>query len=90
MNTHADLFNTAATIFQIPPSEITAHTREQRAIEARWCIAWVLRRQGLPLTAIGRHMQRDHTTILSNLRRIKERPDLLALAAQLANVRSAA
>lgn len=54
-----------AQLYKITPSDIRGHQRNRHFVEARWVCAEVLRSQnGLSYPAIGRLLNRDHTTIM--------------------------
>ena len=52
---------------------LAAHTRSAASQRCRAEIMYVLHRCGLSLPAIGRLMERDHTSVLYNVRRVKDR-----------------
>lgn len=61
----------AERAFDVPRAEIAGRSRERHVAQARHAVVWTLR-QATPwsLQTIGRRLgRRDHTTILSSLRR---------------------
>lgn len=58
----------------ITPAQLRGETRSETVVEARARAAWVLRRlTGQSLPAIGRVVNRHHSTICHHLRRVDER-----------------
>ena len=53
----------------LPISTITGRQRTTDVCMVRWAIMDVLRAQGMSLSAIGRLLHRDHSTVISGLRR---------------------
>lgn len=52
-------------IYKVPAEEIRGTCRKRHIVEARWVCAYVLRkRNGLSYPAIGRLLNRDHTSIM--------------------------
>ena len=55
--------------------EILAQIKERRVIEARFTLMLALRKRGLSTPTIGDMLNRDHSTVLSGLRRARDRYD---------------
>lgn len=53
--------------------ELRSRDRHRELVEARQDVALALRRDGWTLTAIGKLLHRDHTTVLHSLRRAEAR-----------------
>jgi len=60
----------ASEAWSIPVSDILGPTRRQRACWARWSAMGALRDMGWSTPAIGRALNRDHTTVLYGLGRL--------------------
>lgn len=75
----------AATAFGLEPRRMRSAVggRTRTRSEARWVAAAVLRGQGLALTACGRAVGLDHSTVLYGLRQIAARPELEAAVARV-------
>lgn len=59
---------------------IYGRDKHTEAVEARAVVCWVASALGLTSTAIGRAMQRDHSTILNATAKVTGSPALLDLA----------
>ena len=55
--------------------ELRSRDRSRELVEARQDVALALRRAGWTLTAIGKLLHRDHTTVIHGLRRAEARED---------------
>lgn len=76
-----ELLTGVAEAFDVPLDEVLTNSRVVELVEARWVIAYVLRtNRRMSLSAIGRRLGRDHTTVMHGLREIEKRPDLVSLA----------
>ncbi|MBZ6377361.1 MULTISPECIES: helix-turn-helix domain-containing protein [Pacificimonas] len=69
-----ELLRLVADEFSIAPLDIRSHRRDIDTTAARWLVCWLARR----LTAysypqIGRALGRDHTTIMSAVRKVDDR-----------------
>lgn len=71
---------TVAPHFDTTANHILSTSRRVNVSSGRHVVCWVMYEMGLPLTAIGTHLGRDHTTVLSSVRRVNTSPDLLDLA----------
>lgn len=71
-NSFEGLLIVAAELFLTTPDEILGKDRTQNVVLARQVVAWVAReRWGLSFPALGRLLgKRDHTTIMSSVRKI--------------------
>lgn len=58
---------------QVTEEELCSRSREQNTLMARAAVMWYLRTAaGLSLSEIGKRMSRDHTSVLSLLRRVHD------------------
>ena len=58
---------------QVTQEELCSRTRERNALTARAAVMWYLRtKAGLSLTEIGGRLNRDHTSVMSLLRRVHD------------------
>lgn len=64
----AVLLRAAADLYGVSPAEILAHDKSRSVSNARHMAAWLLRQKGLSYSAIGRHLGRDHSTVISACR----------------------
>lgn len=62
---------------------IYGRDKHTEAVEARAVVCWVASALGLTSTAIGRALQRDHSTILNATAKVTGSPSLLNLAEQV-------
>lgn len=62
---------TAAKVHNLTVADITGYSRKRHIVRARWAAAWLMRRRGMSLPQIGRHLNRDHTTIFYALRKME-------------------
>lgn len=62
-----------AAEYSLPLATVLGRSRTAHIAHARQALYWALRAQGLSLPAIGRFMQRDHTTILYGIQAHRER-----------------
>jgi hypothetical protein len=70
----------------LDPEMILSRSHLKPYAECRRIVFWILRQYGLSLTAIGRAVERDHTTVLSAIRRLEEDPAELRLATVLGDL----
>lgn len=70
----------AALEFGIHPAEITLETRDYPYVDARGIAMWLLRKAGYSYPRIANLLDRDHTTVIYNVRRVRRNTDLLAIA----------
>lgn len=66
--------------YSVTPDDITGRARHARYTEPRAVAAWLMREHGLPLTRIGTHLNRDHSSIINALRNMSSRPEWLRSA----------
>lgn len=64
-------------------TDITGSDRRRHVTDARHIAAWILRQDDRTYPQIGAALNKDHTTIISGVRRIESDPELLAIAAQI-------
>lgn len=69
-----------AVAYGVTPDDITGKARHARYIEPRAVAAWLMRAHGLPLTRIGTHLNRDHSTVIHAVRNVDARPEWLRSA----------
>lgn len=74
------LIEDVAKLYRTVPTEVMGRGREARIANARHTVYWSLREAGLSLPAIGRVMDRDHSTVLSGIRKVDADPGLLTVA----------
>lgn len=74
--------------YRLPPSLILSPLREARVVRARDALIWCLRDGGLSLPHIGYLVERDHSTVLSALRRLEanQSQHIVAVALSLGHV----
>lgn len=65
------LVRSAADAYRILPSMVLSPLREARVVKARSAVIWVCRDAGLSLPHIGHLMERDHSTVLTAIRRVE-------------------
>ena len=64
-----DVIRTVAQFYHISPADIRGGQRNRLYVDARWVCAEALRRKGrLSFPAIGRLLNRDHTTVMHGCR----------------------
>ena len=61
--TISELITKATHHFDASRSEIMSDAKQRRIVRARQAVAWVASQRGSSLSAIGRVMNRDHSTI---------------------------
>lgn len=64
----------AADLYGVAVADILSPSRDRRVTNARQAACWLLRGHGMSLPAIGRALDRDHTTVLYAVRRIDADP----------------
>lgn len=64
---------TTAARHGIKHAEITSQTHRHAVVLARDEVCFQLRDMGLPFTAIGKHVNRDHTTVIAAVSRHSRR-----------------
>lgn len=74
------LIENVAKLYRTIPEEVMGRGREGALPNARHTVYWCLRQAGLSLPAIGRVMDRDHSTVLSGIRKVDADPHLLTVA----------
>lgn len=73
----------AAATFGLEPEQLLSEDRTRRVADARLVAMGALRMSDMTLPAIARPFDRDHTTVLKNLRRLETTPPLKAYAEQV-------
>jgi len=77
------LVEDAADLYGVSPDAILSTDRHAIVVEARSVIMWSLRQARLSLPHIGHLMGRDHSTVLTALRRVEGDPGQLNEARRL-------
>lgn len=67
-----DIIAGIASEMGVSAEEVIGPCREKRLVEARWVIAHVLRERGNSFPAIGRHLNRDHSSIQHALKKFNQ------------------
>lgn len=68
--TAREAIDAVAALTDIPADQITGARQTRPVMVARSAVAFVLRREGMSFTAIGRRLgNRDHTTVINMVRR---------------------
>lgn len=67
--TYVDTIAQVAAEHRLSKADLTGPCRLRYVCQARWEAMRRLRDKGLPLSAIGRLLNRDHTTVLYGLRK---------------------
>jgi hypothetical protein len=69
--------------FHVPAGTIGAYDRTGRAPDARHACWWALAKCGAPPSWLGRHFERNHSSIWYGVSRVADRPDLQAIVRPL-------
>lgn len=64
----ADILAISAYVFQLPLDRLKSHQRFKPLCRARFACYYVAREQGHSFPAVGRVMDRDHSTVLYGAR----------------------
>lgn len=75
--------NAVASSFGCEPEDILGPSRMRTHADARAVVAHILRSFDLTLVAIGRVIERDHTTVLAACRRVEDDHQLRTVAVEL-------
>lgn len=78
---HERLVAAVADAFVVTPDQLRSDSREPHLVEARWVAAWLLSQEGLSSPAIGRLINRDHSTVLHAIKQVESSADLQEIAA---------
>jgi hypothetical protein len=72
-------------VYAVSPDVILSNKRKAAIVRARQHLYWVLynERSDLSLPAIGRLVNRDHSTVLFGIKKFEEHPDLDAIVKEL-------
>lgn len=68
-----EVIRRVAEMFKVTPQDIVGKARHRILIDARCAVALILRERGLSYPQIGRFMDRDHSTVIHNVRLAHER-----------------
>lgn len=58
--------------YQVKTADIRSKNRHQTLVTIRWVAMWLMYRAGGSTPQIGRWLDRDHTTVMSGLRQIRD------------------
>ncbi|EFQ84736.1 bacterial DnaA helix-turn-helix domain protein [Aeromicrobium marinum DSM 15272] len=72
-----------AVALRIPSTDIYSPRKTLDLVDARHIAFWICRALDVPVTAIGRAMHRDHSTVSSGAQRVTRTPALLRRAEQI-------
>lgn len=82
--TIGDVVRSAAAVTGVPARMIMQYDREPQSIRARRAVIWIARRDmRKTLGEIAYAMDRDHTTIMHNLRLVRDDDDWSAFCAPI-------
>lgn len=79
-----DLVQAAADAYRVLPAMVLSDIRDAPVVKARSAVIYVLRDAGLSLPHIGHLVNRDHSTVLTALRRVEADPGQHIVATALA------
>lgn len=79
--TPSTLITRCADLMGLSEADILGRSRDPRLVRCRWAVALALRWRGESLPAIGRVLNKHHTTVLNGIWRGEVTPRVLALAA---------
>ena len=74
----------AARVFRVPPAAITGPSRNRELVDARAVVCYAGRLLGGSYSGIGRHLGRDHSTVMHACGRVGETPRLRRIATDIA------
>lgn len=74
----------AAASFGVEPEEIMSPTRRRQVVEARHVVCYTGHLLGMPLAHIGRHIERDHTSVMNAVSKVGSDRRLRNIAASIA------
>jgi chromosomal replication initiation ATPase DnaA len=60
----------AGGLFRVTEAQLLGPSRRQEIARARHVVAWLLRQDGFSFPEIGRHIGRDHTSVMNSCRRV--------------------
>lgn len=63
--------------YGVTPNQILREYRTKLPTVARFVAAYLMRKQGMTTIAIGRALQRDHSTVIHGIKRVEASPALL-------------
>lgn len=73
----------AAMRFRVPESRVLDRSRDQAATNARAVACYVARLAGMSSPAVGKHIGRDHSTVLNACARVGESAHLRQIAMEI-------
>ncbi len=76
-----DVLNIVSDVSGIPVEDIVSKSRKKEVATLRHAVSFLLRKQGLTTSAIGKIINRDHATVICGSRKFK---DLLSIKDNLA------
>ena len=76
-----EILRAVSAHFEVAIPLIIGPSRAKEHVRPRLVAAWLMRRYGLSFCHVGRHLgNRDHTTIMSAVKTVEARPELLDIA----------
>ena len=86
-NNDDDIYGVAASIacreYDITLDDLHSRAQNNDVAKARHLTWWLCRQRGLSLSTIGRYAGRDHTTVMSGVRRVERDPVMVMVARSL-------
>jgi chromosomal replication initiation ATPase DnaA len=73
-----------AALLDTTPAQLARRRRTRAIVRVRHEAMWLLERRGLSRSAIGRLLERDHSTVIHGLRRLAADAEAVARLAALA------
>ena len=77
------LISAAGAAYGLDATALLSTSREANTTEARHVAMWLLRQTGMSYPQIGKTFGRDHTTVMSAIRRVNESPVMTEVAKRL-------
>ena len=78
----------AARYMDVSPHAIFTKSRERPVTDARQVVCWVAADAGFSYSEIGRHIKRDHTSVMHAVSKVTRTPRLYAVANRVSRVLS--
>lgn len=66
----AELLDRVCRHFSVTRAQLVSADRHAHIAQARQVAAWLLRERGFSYPAIGRELNKDHTTIMASVRKV--------------------
>lgn len=80
--------NITARYLDISPHAIFTRSRERKVLDARQVVCWVAADAGFSYSEIGRHIKRDHSSVMHAVSKVTQTPHLYAVANRVRRVLS--